>query len=426
VAQPKYEELTKVVSDVDLCSQCGYCTFWCPIYQENPTDTAAARGKIALARRLLAGEQDLSQDLMHEMNMCLTCGTCFEHCPEKTPTPSIVVTARADEVRLHGVPFPYNIVYRWLIPRRRLFGHAVKWASRFQWVFARKTEGTVRHLAFFMSALGQGRRIPSIASKFFRELTPVVNNPPEGTATKLKVGYFSGCMVDFVFPTVGAHTVNLLTRNGVQVIVPREQGCCGAPVFLGTGDLQTARKLADTNVKAFEGCDYVVSNCATCLSAIKDYVTLLADTSERRQTYMEFASRVKHITEFLVDVLQLEPSAYRPSSLAKGRKVTWHDPCHLNRYLGVKEQPRQILNAIPDIDFREMVRPDWCCGMAGTFSMKNYELSKKIADRKIDAIVDSEADIIVTGCPGCQIQMMDNASRRKARVEIRDITELLE
>ena len=151
--------------------------------------------------------------------------------------------------------------------------------------------------------------------------------------------------------------------------MPKEQGCCGAPVCLGAGDFDTGKRLADTTVKVFANFDYIVSDCATCTSALKDYVKFLADTQERTEAYAKFGDRVKDISEFLVDVLKLPASAYQPSAEAKGLKVTWHDPCHLNRHLGIKSQPRQIINSIPGVEYIEMPNADRCCGMAGTFKI---------------------------------------------------------
>lgn len=421
----KLEQLRRIQDDIDLCTQCGYCTFWCPIYQESPEESSVARGKIAMIRELLAGEQELTEENATLINRCMLCGTCLEHCPVKTPTPSIILTSRADKTKMKGVKFPYNIIYRWLIPHRKLFGNVVRLASRLQGIFAPKTEGTIRHLAFFLTALGRGRHIPQIASKFLRQIMPVVSKPPAGTETRMKVGYFTGCMTDFVFPNVGKHIIDFLTRNGVEVIMPREQGCCGAPVYLGAGDFATGRKMADTNVKAFEDVDYVVSSCATCTSAIKDYVKYLADTPEREEAYTRFAGKLKDISEFLVDVLELPSSAYQTAPEVMGKKITWHDSCHLNRYLGITEQPRQIMNAIPEVEFTEMIRPDWCCGMAGAFSINYYDLSREIANKKMETIKDSEADIVVTGCPGCQIQLIDNTIRHKMPVKVMHIMELL-
>ena len=426
VTNTKLEHLEKIQGELDLCTQCGYCTFWCPIYQESPEESSVARGKVTVIRELLAGERDLNDDCAARINQCMLCGTCLEHCPEKTPTPSIVLGARADKLRIKGVRFPYNIIYRWLIPHRTLFGRVLRFASWFQGIFMPKTEGTIRHLAFFLAALGKGRHIPSIAPKFLRQIVPVVNKPPAGTETRMRVGYFSGCLTDFVFPHVGRRVISFLTNNGVEVVFPKGQGCCGAPVYLGAGDFDTGRKLADANVAAFGDVDYVVCSCATCTSALKDYPEFLADSPERKRDYTQFAGKVKDITEFLVDVLRLPESAYQAAPEVKGTKVTWHDPCHLNRYLGITEQPRRILKSIAGVEFAEMVRPDWCCGMAGTFSLNYYDLSKKIADKKMDTIKTSGADIVVTGCPGCQIQLIDNTIRHKLPVKVMHIMELLE
>jgi Fe-S oxidoreductase len=155
-------------------------------------------------------------------------------------------------------------------------------------------------------------------------------------------------------------------------------------------------------------------------------VKFLADTPARKQAYTEFAVKIKDITEFLVDVLKLPPSTYRVAPEFKGKTVTWHEPCHLGRYLGVKEQPRKILKALKDINYIEMPDADRCCGMAGTFSIYFYELSKKIADKKAESIKSTGADVVVTDCPGCQIQLIDTAARNKMPQQVRHIMELLE
>lgn len=418
--------LAKFESELDKCTKCGYCTFWCPIYQEEPFELSVARGKIEGIRELVTDKHGYSRAFADSLNKCLLCMTCAEHCLAGVQTPSVITTARADMVKAKGIGFPYNIIYRWLIPHRTLFGNVVRFVSWFQRAFMPKTEGIIRHLPFFLSALGRGRTIPSIAPKFLRQMVPTVNKPPAGVETKMRVGYFMGCMTDFVLSDVGKHIIDFLCKNGVEVIVPKEQGCCGAPVYLGAGDFDTGRKLADNNVKAFAGVDYVISSCATGASAMKDYVKFLADTPERQEAYAKFADKLKDITEFLVDVLKLPASAYRAAPEVKGKKVTWHDPCHLNRYLGITEQPRQIIKSIPDVEYIEMVRADWCCGMGGAFSLHYYDLSKKIANKKLETIKDTEADILVTDCPGCMTQFIDNTVRNKIPIKIMHIMELLE
>ncbi|MCK4862878.1 MAG: (Fe-S)-binding protein [Dehalococcoidales bacterium] len=421
-----FEQIDRFKEDLDKCTKCGFCMSYCPVYQEEHVESSVARGKIMLIRALLDGTLEATDEMAEQLNRCTLCMTCAENCPAGTQVPAVITAARADKVRLKGLSFPYNIVYRWLLPRRRLFGGVVRLASWFQGIFLPKTEGTIRHLSLFLSALGKGRHIPQIAPKFLRQSVPEINKPPAGVEVKYTVGYFTGCMTDFVFPELGKKIINFLTRNSVEVVVPRGQGCCGAPVFLGAGDFATGRRMADTNVKAFKELDYIITDCATCASAMKDYVKFLADNDDRKREYTEFAGKIKDITEFLVDVLQLPPSAYRVAGEFKGKTVTWHEPCHLGRYLGVKEQPRKILKSIPDIHFVEMPDADRCCGMAGTFSIYFYDLSKKIADKKAASIDSTGADIVVTDCPGCQIQLIDSTTRHGMPQKVMHIMELFE
>ncbi|MCJ7605267.1 MAG: (Fe-S)-binding protein, partial [Dehalococcoidales bacterium] len=170
----------------------------------------------------------------------------------------------------------------------------------------------------------------------------------------------------------------------------------------------------------------IITDCATCASAMKDYVKFLADSDKRKQDYAAYADKIHDITEYLVDVLKLPDSAYHVRPEFKGKTVTWHEPCHLGRYLGVREQPRRILHASPDITYVEMPEADRCCGMAGTFSVYFYELASKIADRKVDNIVSTGADIVVTDCPGCEVQLIDGTARHGAPQQVMHIMELFE
>jgi glycolate oxidase iron-sulfur subunit len=233
-------------------------------------------------------------------------------------------------------------------------------------------------------------------------------------------------MTEYVFPHVGKKVVGFLTKNGVELIVPRQQGCCGAPAFLGAGDFDTGRKMADTNVSAFEHLDYVITTCATCGSAMKDYMKFLADTPEREKAYTRFADKVIDISAFLVDVLKLPASAYKAAPEVKGEKVTWHDPCHLSRHMGITNQPRQILKSISEIEYVEMPDAGNCCGMAGTFSIYYYNISRQIAKKKIAAINSVDAGIVVTGCPGCEIQLIDSSLQQGKPLKVKHIMELLE
>jgi glycolate oxidase iron-sulfur subunit len=421
-----FKELKRFEKDLSQCMKCGFCAYWCPVYREERVESSLARGKNMIMRGLVAGEIDYTDEYAERINKCTLCMACTANCIAKSNIPNIIVASRADVVAARGLKFPYNIIYGSILPRRVLFGNLVRLASYCQNLFLPRTEGSIRHLSMFLSALGKGRHIPQIAPRFLRQSVPEVNKPPAGVAARMRAGYFTGCMTDFVFPELGKHIIDFLTRHGVEVFVPRAQGCCGAPVFLGAGDFVTGRKMADANIKAFKDVDYIITDCATCASALVDYKKFLADNPERETIYAEFGKKVKDISQFLVDVLQLPASAYQAAPGFKGKKVTWHDPCHLVRHLGVREQPRSILKSISGIEYVEMPDADRCCGMAGSFSIGHYELSKKIADRKAASIQSTGADIIVSSCPGCEIQLVDATIRNKLPAKVMHILDLIQ
>jgi glycolate oxidase iron-sulfur subunit len=418
-----FTELRKIEKEVEQCMKCGFCTFVCPVYQEEKVEASVARGKNELVKRLLSGELELNPELATRLYKCTGCMTCTANCPARAPIAQVVIAARADIARTIGMRSPYGFIYRHLLPNRGLLGNILSVASRFQSLFMPKTDGVVRHLPDFMAALGKGRQIPSVAPKFLRRLLPEVNRPKGKTV--MRIGYFAGCMNEFVTPQLGVKTVELLARHGVEVVMPRAQGCCGAAIFLGAGDFETARTLSDSNVKVFEGFDYIVTDCATCTCALTEYPRFLADTPERKEAYAKFAGKIRHASQFLIDVLKLPASAFQTADAIKGKKLTWHDPCHLNRYAGVKEQPRRILESLADARYVEMPNADRCCGMGGQFNLLNYDLSMKIAEKKADGIEAADADIVVTACPGCQIQLLDVISRRKTPQRVMSLMEVL-
>jgi glycolate oxidase iron-sulfur subunit len=419
------KELVKFEKDTEQCMKCGFCTYVCPVYQAEKIESGVARGKNELAKALLNGNLELSRDLEDRLYKCTACMACTESCPSKAPIPRVVVAARADAARIMGVRFPYGLAYRNLLTNRKMLGNFLRVAGFFQSALMPAKNGTIRHLPGFMSGLIKGRNLPAVAPRFLRDMVDEVSKPPRGMKSVMRIGYFPGCMNEFSQPHIGKKTIDLLTRHGVEVVMPREQGCCGAAAFLGAGDFETGRKIADVNAAAFSDVDLIVTGCATCACTLREYPHFLADTPERKESFGGFAGKIRHVAQFLIDTLGLPASAFETSPAIKGKKLTWHDPCHLNRHLGIKEQPRQILKSLPDVSYIEMPDANRCCGMAGQFSLYYYELSRKIAERKVESIEASDADIVVTACPGCQYQLLDNITRLKKPQKVMSLMEIL-
>jgi glycolate oxidase iron-sulfur subunit len=425
MSEMEFEEIKKIEKETEQCMKCGFCANVCPVYQEEKLEAGLARGKNELVKRLVAGELEINRELADRLYKCTACMACTANCPAKAPIPRIVVAARADVATTLGMRFPYGFAYRQLLAKRKVLGSVLSVASLFQSGIMPKTNGVLRHLPDFLSGLAKGRQIPAVASKFLHRQVPEVNKPSGGIVPVMRVGYFSGCMNEFVMPHIGRKTIDILTRHGIEVVMPKAQGCCGAAVFLGAGDFKTGRKMADTNVAAFEGVDYIITDCATCTCSLNEYSHFLADTPERKEAYAKLSGKIRHITQFLTDVLELPASKFIASPEIQGKKITWHDPCHLSRHLGIKEQPRRILQLLEDVKYVEMPNADRCCGMGGQFNLLHYELSMKIAAKKTESIEAADADIVVTACPGCQLQMMDSASRLKKPQKVMNLMDVL-
>lgn len=418
-------EIAKVEKEIEQCMKCGFCAYVCPVFQEEKIEASLARGKNELIKRLVSGELEINRELADRLYKCTACMTCTANCPAKAPIPRIVVAARADIARTMGMRFPYGFLYRNFLARREVMGRCLSLASMFQSALMPRTNGFLRHMPDLLSGLARGRQIPSVAAKFLHRQVPEISKPAGGVRPVMRVGYFSGCMNEFVLPHIGKKVIDILTRHGVEVVLPRAQGCCGAAVFLGAGDFKTGRKMADANVAAFEGVDYIITDCATCGCTLSEYAHFLADTPERKEAYGKFAGKLRHITQFLTDDLQLPASAFVTAPELQGKTITWHDPCHLNRHLGIKEQPRRILESLDDARYIEMPNADRCCGMGGQFNLLNYELSLKIARKKADSMEASAADIVVTACPGCQLQLTEATQRFEKPQKVMSLMEVL-
>ncbi len=396
-------ELKKIEQFADQCMKCGFCSFFCPVYQEERTETSVARGKNYLAKLVLRGEQEFTPEMAEIIGKCLLCKRCVANCPAKAQIDRVVVAARAQMVKEKGLGLIKGFVYRKAMANRKAMGRYARLMQRFQWLLP-KTEGNVRHLPDFIKSLG-GRNFPALAKTFLRDQVKPFY-PAVGPA-KMKVGYFMGCATDFVYPDLGLKMIDFLTKRGVEVVVPKEQNCCGAAVYFG-GDFETGRRLADENIKAFEGVDMIVTACGTCSSTLKDYKKYLADNPDQEKRYGEFEKKIKDATEFVIDVLKVKPEELTLRKEFEGKTATWHDPCHLIRYQNIKDQPRAILKGLKGLKYVEAPNADLCCGMGGSFSVYHYDLTKKIAAKKMDGIKATGADIVVTACPGCMINLIDN------------------
>jgi glycolate oxidase iron-sulfur subunit len=244
--------------------------------------------------------------------------------------------------------------------------------------------------------MGMGdKRFPRLAARQSLSRWPEIVSPVSGKR-KMRVAYFIGCATNLIYSHLADSTINVLTHNGVEVVIPRKQACCGIPVY-SSGDFDTAKGLAEINLRSFSnlGVDCIVTDCSSCSSALKHDIAELLDVGP-------FDVPAYDLTEFLANVIYLRKD-FAPVPL----RVTYHDPCHLKRSQGITSEPRSLMTIVPEVEFVEMAESDRCCGGAGTFAYTHHDLSRKVGARKVERIRETGARYVATPCPACRMQLDD-------------------
>ncbi len=402
------------------CVRCGICQSVCPVFAEVHKESAVARGKVSLIRKLLAGELRWSDRLTIYVLQCLGCGACSENCPNGVRADELILAARALMVEEKGLSLPKWVFFRTLLRSpfllRRLLG-AGSLLSGF--LFKRIPEESGLRLRFALPYLGRERWIPPIASPFFFDRIDE-KVTPEG---RRGAGLFVGCTIQYLFPWIGEETLRLLGRAGYRTDVPRAQACCGLPAF-GSGDLETARALALRNVEAFENvsAERILVPCGSCYYFLKEGYPRLFPNDARVKAFSE------KVTEpsLFFDPRTLAQSGKGASEGRSKIRLTYHDPCHLRRGMKIYQEPRRLLQALPGVELVEMKQPNRCCDMAGSFNLVYYDLSRRILEKKVRDIEGTKADGVVTSCMGCLIQLKDGLSGTKGGTKAFHLMEVLE
>jgi len=418
--QGTLKQIKSIRYQVEKCIGCGSCLFSCPVYCETADEEYSPRGRNHLIKGLLEDFQDLATGAADRFDKCLLCGSCTMACPQGVRNDLITLAARGERVKHDGLSLAASLAFRQLLKNRGTMKRAMRMAGALQWVLpSARTQtkgsgilgpqetGKIRHIPALFAGAAGAHSFPSVARTFLSDRVPEINAADPGTENKgIRVAYFSGCATEFVFPSVGEALIGLLTRSGIEVIFPKKQGCCGAAVH-ANGDVETARELALHNLRVLADVqpDYIVTGCATCGSALKEgWPSLLSDQGPEAEL-LELVGKIRDVSEFLVEAADLKPLRYR-SLLPENTRVTYHDACHLAHHQAITEQPRRILRQVFGNRFVEMDN-NGCCGFGGSFALKNQALSRKIGQDKIESIERTRANVVITTCPGCMIQLID-------------------
>jgi glycolate oxidase iron-sulfur subunit len=381
-----------------------------------------ARGKNALFRNLIEGQTALDPDLREAFENCLLCRACTANCFPAVKTDRLVVAFRETYGKRLGRPAVQRWIFRRLLPHPGLMSRIIGMA----WI------GRRLGLAGVATRLGLLRMInpklekamelkEEVPASFLRTRLKKRIRPAQA-ASGLEVGYWISCGYNYMLPEVGEATVDVLERNGIGVAV-LPNNCCGLPVW-GYGDIEGARLLARSNLEKLGDIgrfDYIVSDCGSCSGHLKEYADLLKDDPEYVERAKLLVTKVRSFSELMQAVGISAPLGELPAT------VTYHDPCHLGpRYQGIVSQPRELIKSIPGVDYRELDEADWCCGAAGSYNFMHNDISMKILERKTENVEKSGADVLVTECPSCIMQLSLGAKRRGLSTRVLSVSQVIQ
>jgi glycolate oxidase iron-sulfur subunit len=411
----KHKDIEAYRKQLRECVKCGTCRAHCPVFKQVQSEAVVARGKISLAEALMNDEIELDRRLISDISQCLACGRCVRKCPNQVPTDEIILALRRRIGREKGLTL-FGRGVSTVLQRPWLMNLLTRLGRMFSWLVFRKVpQNSGLRLRFPSPYISRDRTIPEIAPRAFRQSHPEFI---AGDEDKPLVTFFTGCMINHMLPEIGDGVLAALQSLGMNILIPKDQGCCGLPA-LCAGDGKGAACLADRNLEALTAhkADFIVTACASCHSGLTKHFRDLGPD------HAALAGKVMDIHEFLVDqgfdekLLQL-PRQENP------QPVGYHVPCHL-REPGLKEAPRKLLSALPSIRLVDMKHAGACCGLGGTFSVYHYDISKKLGALKAEGIRDSEAEIVATACPGCIMQLQDTINHAGMSQQVCHVLELV-
>lgn len=388
--------------DVLQCMRCGFCLPSCPTYALTGRERSSPRGRVALARAVAEKKLEFTPAIKEEAFFCLDCRACTSACPSGVRAGEVMEMCRSQAHAYYplgkmGKAFREFILQK-MVPSPGLMEVSMLPTRLYQRL---GIQWLVRHLKVLKlgpewMAKAEGM-LPTLEKPLRLQLPDVV---PARGEKRGRVGFFLGCVMTLMYPNVSRNTVRVLSHQGFDVVTPKDTKCCGAP-HLSEGDRETARQLALFNLDLFlsQDVDYIVTDCAGCGAALKEYEELLEERAEHDKL-ARFRKKIRDISEFLMEV------GLRTEGLREVKtSVTYHEPCHLCHAQGISAQPRKLIRQIPGVELREMAESSWCCGSAATWGLKYSQDSQNVLDRKLGNVKATGADILVTANPGCHLQL---------------------
>lgn len=415
IDKPEYDDYSR-------CVHCGLCANNCPTYRLWGQEADSPRGRIRQMALVDQGRLELGESFVTHIDRCLNCRNCETVCPSGVEYGKILELARAQIEQKYKRPFVSRVlrdlVYRRLLPypgRIAVAARALRFYQHSGLASLARATGILRLLGL----QNREQLLPAIDSKFF--FSELGKAFPARGERRARVAFFAGCVAQVTFSALNRATIRVLQANGCEVVVPAKQVCCGA-LAAHAGVRDVARDLARRNFDAFLSDDFdaILTNAAGCGSTLKEYAHLFADDEAGRGRAEQFSAKMRDVIEYLAELGLTAPLRALPL------RVTYQDSCHLVHGQKIREAPRQLLRAMPGIEFVEMPMSEQCCGSAGVYNVTETKASLEILERKMEAVQQTKAEVVATANPGCILQLRAGAAMHRTGQEVLHVIELLD
>jgi len=393
---------------IQNCVHCGFCLPACPTYQVLGEEMDSPRGRIFLMKEVLEGRIDVDSAVPF-VDRCLGCVGCVTACPSGVQYGELVTAFRAKTETVRSRSTFDRLLRRFVLetlPYPRRFRLAAQ-LGRLARPFRKLLPGRLGDMLDLLpSQLPASSPLPEVI-------------PAEGKR-RARVGLLAGCAQQVLAPDINLATIRVLTKNGVEVVIPRAQGCCGA-LAAHTGAAWQAQAFARQNLRAFPGdCEAILTNAAGCGSGMHEYALWLKGEPEESAA-RTFVRKVKDVSVFLADLGMQSPPAF-----AKPVRVAYHDACHLAHAQKVKAQPRQLLSLTGNLELVEIPGGEMCCGSAGTYNIEQPETAATLGQQKAESIRSTGAQAVATGNIGCMTQIEAHLARQGHRLPVLHTMQILD
>ncbi len=403
------------------CVHCGLCLPACPTYRQLGNENDSPRGRVYLMRAVIEGRLDPRGAFTEHIDLCLGCRACETVCPSGVPYGEMLEAARAEVAASGTAPLAQRmtrIVLKHLFTKPALLGFMMAMARVLRdsglpqmAIESRLVAGRLRLGLALLIASGS-------SAKLGKPLRPAKSDAEiPGT----KVALLHGCVMEGLFSEVNRATERVLRKNGCEVLEATGEVCCGA-LHAHAGDLETAKQLARRNIDAFEqaGVERIIVNAAGCGAAMKEYQRLLAGDPAYAVRAAEFSRRVRDVSEFLVE------KELKPMTNSLNLRVAYDAPCHLIHAQRIVSAPLDLVRQAPGVEIAPLKGSEMCCGGAGVYNLQHPQLASEILAEKINNIAASGVDIVLTGNPGCHMQIGAGLLLRGLAVEVAHPIEILD